>query len=197
MNFLTLDERTNRDRSGGAVTLTARRVSAPMSDMVRAVTRSLDAAQGAAPLAAIATVLQSALHRPGLVGFDDLSLGGTAYVRQMIHVDPMGRFSVLALAWPPGAKSSVHGHRAWGVVGVYQGEIGIESYIKRSSVKGGYAIVKNGESTARAGRVSAVGPDPEGIHRLFNDSAHPAFSVHIYGMDLSQDPMAINIVYAD
>ena len=39
----------------------------------------------------------------------------------LLHCDPMERFSVVSFVWAPGQKTPVHDHTVWGMVGVMRG----------------------------------------------------------------------------
>ena len=43
------------------------------------------------------------------------------YRQHLLYVAPDGGFSVIALVWLPGQKTSIHNHLSWCVVGIYQG----------------------------------------------------------------------------
>ena len=118
------------------------------------------------------------------------------YGRELIYVDPAQRFTMLVLRWKPGAKTPVHGHKAWGVVGVHSGELGISCYDRYVTDKGVVALKKTQSLVACSGDTCAVGPDPEGIHSISNETDDDAYSVHIYGMDISSEPNSININYS-
>ncbi len=119
------------------------------------------------------------------------------YRRHLLYADPDGRFTVLALVWEPGQFTPVHGHHAWGVVGVHQGELCSASYRHSPMPDAPLAVAPDGVVSVSAGAVCSVRPDPEGIHRLANISSHRAISIHTYGMDISDNPARINKVYAE
>src|SRR5436190_13201744 len=43
------------------------------------------------------------------------------YLQHVLHVEPDGSFSIVALVWLPGQETPVHDHVAWCVTGVYEG----------------------------------------------------------------------------
>ena len=40
------------------------------------------------------------------------------YRQHILHIDPAGRFSIVALVWLPGQGTPIHDHLAWCVAGV-------------------------------------------------------------------------------
>ncbi|MCJ9427660.1 cysteine dioxygenase [Kordiimonas marina] len=147
--------------------------------------------------AAVASLMRLALPHVGIPDFSDTPVNDGGYARKMLHIHPHGHFSVLAVRWMPGANTPVHGHNAWGCVGVLEGEIGCETYCCREDAcECSMAFLSStGLIRAGAGAVATVGANPEGIHRLFNPTEKEAITLHIYGMDLSRDPLAINVPY--
>ena len=119
------------------------------------------------------------------------------YARELIYSDPQGRFSILMLSWMPGATTPIHGHQAWGCVGVLEGEIGCETYACDGDTLARDSVCSTGRLLAGPGTVASVDPAPAGIHRLFNPTRARATTLHIYGIDLSADPCCINIPVSD
>ena len=113
------------------------------------------------------------------------------YSRFLLYADQ--RFSVLALSWLPDQVSPVHGHNAWGVVGVHEGEITNTNYdvIKEPCSVSGPRNV----ALASVGKIVATAAGDEGAHTLANLSGRPTFTIHIYGMDLALEPTGINRYY--
>ena len=119
------------------------------------------------------------------------------YVRNLAYCDKENQFSILTLYWPTGVKSSIHGHSTWGAVGVYSGAVCVLTYDNVHDAGKSWMLKKTNEFVAGPKCLSGNGPDSEGIHQIWNQFKESAWTIHIYGMDLSEDPMAINIFYAD
>lgn len=115
--------------------------------------------------------------------------GEHTYQRHVLYADPADRFTVLSLVWRPGQATPVHGHTAWGVVGVYAGEPGVENYRLNDD-----GIASSGKLSCQPGDVCYVQPGTEHPHRVFNDSSDVAVTLHTYGRNLVTDPASINIV---
>ncbi|MBB1245889.1 cysteine dioxygenase, partial [Streptomyces durbertensis] len=45
----------------------------------------------------------------------------TSYRQHVLHAEPDGGFSLVALVWLPGQRTSVHDHVSWCVTGVHEG----------------------------------------------------------------------------
>lgn len=115
---------------------------------------------------------------------DDLT-----YRRHVLYVDPQERFTVLSLVWCPGQATPVHGHTAWGVVGVYTGNPSVENFQLQKG-----QLESLGELQCEAGDVCFVEPGTEQPHRVFNASDALAVTIHTYGRNLVDDPASINIL---
>jgi len=118
--------------------------------------------------------------------------GRSRYQRHLVHVEPAGRFSILALVWRPGQASPVHSHTGWCVVGVAEGALD-ECLYRGGAAEG---VIELGRRRFRPGDVTFMTADPDAIHRIGNESASTAISLHVYGCDLRRDANAINRVIA-
>jgi predicted metal-dependent enzyme (double-stranded beta helix superfamily) len=112
------------------------------------------------------------------------------YLCHLLHADPDGSFSIVALVWRPGQATPVHDHVAWCVTGVIQGTEHEERYELRDD---GWLAV-TGTADSPAGDVVGLAP-PGDIHRVTNRGAETAISLHIYGTDLSRLGSSIRRVY--
>lgn len=156
--------------------------------------------------AEIETLMRAVLPTVELQSFEDTPVNQRGYARKMLYSHPSGFFSVLQLKWLPGAITPIHGHNAWGVVGVVSGTIGCETFMRSRGGRGAKdnrgaggpampPVLSRGTIRASKGATASVNPDPEGIHRLYNPTDEPATTLHVYGMDLSANPCAINVPY--
>ncbi len=132
---------------------------------------------------AVAELLQPHLHCDDFLTPDQLEPDEIKYRQHILHVEPDGSFSIVALVWLPGQATCVHDHVSWCVVGVHQGEEHETVY----EIAGGEAdphLVATGHSVSAAGTVCALVP-PGDIHRVANGGRDLAVSLHIYGADIS------------
>lgn len=154
----------------------------------------------------VENLLRASLPKLQLESFNDTTINQRGYGRKLLYSHPGGQFSALQLIWKPGAITPIHGHNAWGVVGVVSGTIGCETFTRSEEQACGASrdqpatsspppVLPRGAIRASTGAIASVNPDPEGIHRLYNPTDDTATTLHIYGMDLSPNPCAINVPY--
>jgi 3-mercaptopropionate dioxygenase len=155
---------------------------------VRAATR-----QAADWVQAVETVAdQVRLHLPGPQVLTSEQRYGDplGYRCHVLHGEPDGSFSVVALVWRPGQATPVHDHVSWCVTGVIQGTEHEERYQLRPD---GW-LERCDSSHSQAGDVAGLTP-PGDIHRVVNDGRQTAISLHIYGTDVSRLGSSIRRVY--
>jgi len=145
---------------------------------------------------ALNRVLTSALL-PGVVAsLLNLPRAEQTYSRHVLHADPQGRFTVVALVWPPGQSSPVHAHYTWCAYRVLSGVLTETHYAWDAA--GGHAYTFN--SISRTAGQSVCGhAGLELIHRLGNasrDDSEPAVSLHVYGIDSERVSTHVNRVLA-
>jgi 3-mercaptopropionate dioxygenase len=107
------------------------------------------------------------------------------YRQHVLHVDPEGAFSVVALVWLPGQKTPIHDHVSWCVVGVYTGE---EEEIRYRLYEDGDRrfLVPEGRQETQPGQVTTLIPPEEDIHQVSNVGKGKAISIHVYGADIGK-----------
>ena len=116
--------------------------------------------------------------------------GEDGYRRHLLYADPEGRYTVMAVVWRPGQTTPVHGHTAWGAVGVYRGNPSVEAF----RYEEGGTPEMCGQFCCCPGQVSHVDEGVDEPHRIFNASDDIAITIHTYGRDLTEDPASINII---
>lgn len=167
--------------------------SCSVSDLIQKACTTAACAAPNDQKAEVEKLLKETLPKLQLDDFEDTPANQRGYCRKLLYTHPSGFFSVLQLKWLPGAETPVHGHNAWGCVGVVSGKIGCETYDAAADEPNG--VLSNGVIEAGTGAIATVDPNPKGIHRLFNPTDSVATTIHIYGMDLSENPCAINVPY--
>ncbi|RKR89558.1 putative metal-dependent enzyme (double-stranded beta helix superfamily) [Micromonospora pisi] len=107
-----------------------------------------------------------------------------SYVQHVLHVEPDGLFSVVALVWRPGQATPIHDHLCWCVVGVVDG---VESEVRYEvTERDGDVFLTQAEVTENlTGSVCGIAP-PGDIHEVRNAGTDTAVSIHIYGADISR-----------
>jgi 3-mercaptopropionate dioxygenase len=98
------------------------------------------------------------------------------YRQHVLHVDPDGAFSVVALVWLPGQKTPIHDHVTWCVVGVYTGEEE-ESRYRLYEDGDRRFLVPEGSREAQPGQVTTLIPPEENIHQVSNVGEGKAISI--------------------
>jgi 3-mercaptopropionate dioxygenase len=133
-----------------------------------------------------ARMVASALERnrpsPNILTAEQRTGDPEAYKSEVIHSEPDGSFSIVALVWRPGQVTPIHDHVTWCVFGVIQG---MESEELFELDEQGTGLVHVGYSVNRTGDVSGFAP-PGDIHRVRNGGDETAISIHIYGTDVSR-----------
>jgi predicted metal-dependent enzyme (double-stranded beta helix superfamily) len=110
-----------------------------------------------------------------------------AYRQYLLHCDPLERFSVVSFVWGPGARTPIHNHTVWGLIGMLRGAELCREYepqgIATSGPQGAGAVVPQGlEHTLRQGMIEAVSPTVGDWHVVANALPdRPSISVHVYG----------------
>ena len=104
------------------------------------------------------------------------------YRQNLLHLDPAGRFSVVAFVWGPGQQTPIHDHTVWGLIGMLRGAETSQGY----RFVGATSMVEDGPPILlRSGQVEAVGPRIGDVHRVrnaFDDRV--SISIHVYGADI-------------
>ncbi len=115
------------------------------------------------------------------------------YGRHVLHADPGGRFTVVALSWLPGQATPIHGHYTWCTWRVVAGELHEERF--RLDASGRWA---HHESVARGvGSSSGGHAGMDAGHRLQHAVGHPAVSIHVYGIDSERVATHVNRLVAE
>lgn len=107
------------------------------------------------------------------------------YGRRLLHRDPAGRYSVVAMIWGEGQGTPIHDHGdKWCVECVYRGQILVTTYeIGPSSEPEHVKIRLCHEERANLGEAGALIP-PHDYHVIENEHAETAVTIHVYGGDM-------------
>jgi len=154
----------------------------------------LEAGEPGAAAQAIAELLGEHLCDPGLRALRHLPPDRDHYARHLLYADPLRRYSVLALVWAPGQATPVHGHTAWGAVGILSGELTAVSYQLRKDAASTFRCCELGTVEVGPGEMTTVHAGLEDVHRIANRTRQLAVSLHVYGKDLLAEPAGLNIV---
>jgi len=132
---------------------------------------------------AVADLLQPYLSFDDFLTAEQLEPDEIKYRQHILHVEPDGSFSIVALVWLPGQATPIHDHVSWCVIGVHRGEEDETIYEIVDAATDPHLVV-TGRSVSRAGTVVALIP-PGDIHHVTNNGQELAVSLHIYGADIS------------
>jgi predicted metal-dependent enzyme (double-stranded beta helix superfamily) len=113
------------------------------------------------------------------------------YRSHLLHSEPDGTFSIVALVWRPGQVTPIHDHLTWCVFGVIQGIEHEELFRLDDDDE---CLVERGSSTNAPGDVSGFAP-PGDIHRVRNVGECTAISIHVYGTDVSRVGSSVRRYY--
>jgi 3-mercaptopropionate dioxygenase len=169
-------------------TVAAGRCLGDLISAVRAVTRRRASWAGTAELAAG----QLRLHLPGpeILTAEQRYGDPVGYCCHLLHAEPDGAFSVVALVWRPGQDTPIHDHVTWCVSGVIQGA----EYEERYGLRDDGWLEQAGTSVNATGEVTSLAP-PGDIHRVRNAGLQTAISLHIYGTDISRLGSSVRRIY--
>jgi predicted metal-dependent enzyme (double-stranded beta helix superfamily) len=130
----------------------------------------------------VATALERHLPAPDILTAEQRAGDPETYRSHILHSEPDGSFSIVALVWRPGQVTRIHDHVTWCVFGVIQG-IEYEEQFTLDVSSG--CLVEAGYTVNETGDVSGFAP-PGDIHRVRNAGDRVAISIHIYGTDVSR-----------
>jgi len=162
-------------------TLCTERLIGTLRDVVHATPTAAVANGERARL--VAGVLESFLEQPDLLSPAQLEADPRSYRQHLLHVEPGGAFSVVALVWLPGQQTPIHDHVSWCVVGTYRGQ---EEEVRYELVgaEGGAYLVPTDIAFSPRGATAYLTP-PGDIHAVRNSTDGKVVSIHIYGADVS------------
>jgi 3-mercaptopropionate dioxygenase len=142
----------------------------------------------------VAETVRGRLSRPdplplALLSPSQLAGDPGGYQTHLVHAEPDGSFSVVAMVWLPGQETPVHDHLSWCVTAVLRGTEYEEVYANR-----GDHLEVVGRNASPVGTVSGFAP-PGDIHRVTNIGDAVAVSLHVYGTDISRVGSSVRRVY--
>lgn len=162
-----------------------------LAQLVTDIERVIDRPGDVAPRVAAAVKASLRHIEPiGILDGIETAARDDGYAQHCVHLDPSGRFSVIALAWKPGQFTPIHTHRCWGVVSILEG-IETETTFSVDGLPGDVVSVsETGETSYRPGDVCWFVP-PEDVHRVMNAGGDLALSLHVYGCDYGETATSI------
>lgn len=133
------------------------------------------------------------LGEPGLLTADQCEGDPERYRQHVLHAEADGSFSLVALVWLTGQRTSIHDHVSWCVTGVHQGEESERRYrlIPEASTA---RLVATEDVVNPQGTVCGFAP-PGDIHRVWNSGTTKAVSLHVYGANVERLGSSVRRVY--
>jgi predicted metal-dependent enzyme (double-stranded beta helix superfamily) len=130
----------------------------------------------------VASALERHLPSPSILTAEQRTGDPETYKSDVLHSEPDGSFSIVALVWLPGQVTPIHDHVTWCVFGVIQGTEREELFeLDQQRTR----LLEAGHRVNRTGEVSGFAP-PGDIHRVRNAGDLTAISLHIYGTDVAR-----------
>jgi len=109
------------------------------------------------------------------------------YARNLVFDDVGTGLSLYTLVWMPGQWTPVHDHGTWGVVGVVEGELQEQAFLRADPDQTadrheGIELHRGGLVLMSPGSVSTFVPNPDHIHKTGCAADQPrCVSLHLYG----------------
>lgn len=163
-----------------------------LCELVRTLDHVVATTQPHSQPAAVALALAPYLGRDDLLRDNDRRGSPDRYRTNVVHVDPRGAYSIVALVWQRGQRTPIHSHRSWCVVGIHQGR-----ELERSFRAGADGLVKVDEHVLEQGHVTWLLQGDQDIHDVANADTTTTISIHIYGLDYTATGSSILDVYPD
>jgi 3-mercaptopropionate dioxygenase len=139
----------------------------------------------------VAGALRRHLPTPDVLTAEQRAGDPAGYRSHVLHTEPDGSFSIVALVWLPGQVTPIHDHVTWCVFGILQGVEHEELFTLHET---GECLIEAGAGTNRPGEVSGFAP-PGDIHRVRNAGVETAISIHVYGTDVSRIGSSVRRYY--
>src|SRR5262245_23882756 len=196
-----MQERDESTVCGGSIwpmSFTSRRVAEPereetnVHELVFAVRAAVDQREDwRTTVRLVSDALERHLPSPDILTAEQQVGDPEGYRSHLLHSEPDGRFSIVALVWRPGQVTPIHDPVTWCVFGVVQG---VEHEELFRLDEEGECLVEVGSSTNDAGDVTGFAP-PGDIHRVRNVGYSTAISIHVYGTDVSRVGSSVRRYY--
>ena len=129
--------------------------------------------------ARVRAALERAAADPDLLSPEQCEPCADCYARHVIHADPLGRFTILAIVWGAGQFSPPHAHDTWCAYAVRENALR-ETLYRMDAASG--AVHPVCTEPRNPGYSCFAGAGLDQIHKLGNPGAVPAISIHVYGV---------------
>ena len=137
----------------------------------------------------IKSALARAVTDPDLLSCDQRQPKSGCYARHVLHSDPDGRFTILAIVWDSGQFSPAHAHDTWCGYAVL--ENALDETVFRYNADVAKAEVLRTE-VREPGYSCFADAGLDQIHRVGNSGSRPAISIHVYGVERERIATHVN-----
>ncbi|MFC4274078.1 cysteine dioxygenase family protein [Achromobacter aloeverae] len=151
-----------------------------LGDVGAAIARAIDATPAEHLPRAVCDILRDHLPATGLLSAQQRQGQENRYTRHVLYAHPQGLFTIVALVWRPGQLTPIHGHYTWCAYFILEGEMQEEHFAWDPAAQ---CARPCGSVERPQGDAAASHAGMDQIHRLRNDSADTAISIHVYGVD--------------
>ena len=104
------------------------------------------------------------------------------YSQYLLHCDPRERFCIVSFVWAPGARTPIHDHTVWGLVGVLRGA---EHCYEYDWPTPGRPMLAKARHRIEPGGIDRVSPRIGDVHVVENALPdRPSLSIHVYGANI-------------
>jgi predicted metal-dependent enzyme (double-stranded beta helix superfamily) len=182
----------NDPEGGGRVSRPPSEPTRGAGDAVAELARSVEAVldrygdgtdiDEAAAIAALWPAMERFLERADELA-DDARVPDTdgGAIGHLLHADPLERFHILSVVFPPGTSSGIHEHGCWGIIGYVAG---LDEETRFHRTDGGTGdddcVLEEVERTVHEpGTISRLLPPDEMHHRVRNPGDIDGVSVHV------------------
>lgn len=101
------------------------------------------------------------------------------YAQNLLWCDPFERFSVVSFVWAPNARTPVHDHQVWGLVGMLRGSETSQAFVRDADTG---KMCKGALTALKPGNVEILRPSLGDIHQVSNALPDTgSISIHVYG----------------
>ena len=113
------------------------------------------------------------------------------YARNLIFAGEDDSLSLFTMVWAPGQWTPIHDHGTWGVVGIVEGVLEEQSFVRVDKAADahpdeGIELLPGGLVLLPPGAVATFVPDPDHIHVTgVAANRKPTLSLHLYGRYLN------------
>lgn len=161
--------------------------AAPHFELIQHLDQAVTSDDGKVCCGKVKTVLED-LCRSGkpILSDHDMRPAPDRYARHLVHLDPEGRYSVLAMVWDKGQGTAIHDHAGmWCCECVYRGKIKVVSYEMEGDDDAG-PVQFHAQETIMAGpgEAGALIP-PFDHHTIENALDEPSVTIHVYGGEMT------------